>query len=488
MTKLILDRVLNSCAAYNEQTAIIAGDATLTYGDLGREIASAATVLSEHLGAPYDRLGIYAPNSASYIIAYYAALMAGYVPFLIDPALGQRDLRSISASCGLLAILHPAGLAKELPDATCVRDVAVGQLALSVLKCGERDRPALHPQTGTCRFTSGTTGTPKCLEFSHEAVLSAAENWRDGTAMAADENTLCLSTFANGLAFNTSLLATFISGARLTLYDGMLNSGRVCQLVKAGAITRLIAFPLVYKILVETVNSDPGALRSLRIAASAGAPLAPELQEAFETRYQTPLANYYGIAEVGPCTFRRSEASAGLGSALPGVELRCAGTPNAPQDIYVRTASMATRYLNAPELLGARTTADGFYHSGDLGYVEDQCLFIAGRIDQQMNLAGRKIDPQEIESFAASITGVKDAAVFADQTANGDTFIHLAVAGAPNLDLRHISQSCRDALTSYKVPSRVSRVDEIPRSSSGKVRLSALFEKIQSYQRLESAE
>ena len=79
---------------------------------------------------------------------------------------------------------------------------------------------APRPATQVCRFTSGTTGRPKCLEFSGDAVVSAARNWVLGTGMTGEDRTLCLAALSNGLAFNTSLLSTFLAGGELHFLKG----------------------------------------------------------------------------------------------------------------------------------------------------------------------------------------------------------------------------------------------------------------------------
>lgn len=469
----IIEEFHAACECHRTRSALFAEQTEYSYDAMAAEVAKFADRFRT-MASHTDRLGILAVNSKSYVAAYYGALEAGLIPFLIDPALGKGDLSSISESCGLQIFAHGAQLATSLPPSIEIGPLDK-QLILSEAKSLALSPPALSKNAGTFRFTSGTTGVPKCIEFSHEAVVSAARNWQRGTNLTQDSRTLCLATFANGLAFNTSLLATFMSGAELSLYGGLPNSGAIQSRIKARGITRLVAFPLVFRILAEAASLDEAALASLSLAISAGAPMEPEIRSSFEERYKTPIADYYGIAETGPVTFPQPGASDGLGAALPGVEIRI----DADDQILVRTGSMANRYLNVPGKLDRQHTPDGFYRTGDKGRVTRNCLYIDGRLDNLINLAGRKIDPEDIEMAVRSSDGVEDCAAFADQDAAGNMFIHLAFSGASIVTEQNLRQYCHRELTAFKVPSAFTRLDRIPRSSSGKLRLAALMEAVE---------
>lgn len=473
----IIEAFHAACDRHRGRSALFADHEAQGYGALAAEVSRQADQFRAML--PHvDRIGIFAPNSKAFVAAYYGALEAGLTPFLVDPALGQRDLASISDSCGLRVFAHGAAQAPSLPSPEDIGPLLAGQkdgpLVLSRVATPASPLPALGRDAGTYRFTSGTTGVPKCIEFTHEAVVSAARNWRQGTGLTEESRTLCLATFANGLAFNTSLLATFISGAELSLYGGFLSSGAILGRIKARGMTRLVGFPLVFRILAAAASVDKTALASLQLAISAGAPMDPAIRRAFETRYGIGIADYYGIAETGPVTFPRPGDRDGLGAPLPGVDIRV----DAGGQILVRTASMASRYLNAPGKLEQQRTPDGFHQTSDKGRVTGECLHIEGRLDNLINLAGRKIDPQEIELALRDCAGLLDCAAFADRDAAGNVFIHLAFAAVPAVTEQDLRQFCQHELTAFKVPSAFTRLDSIPRSSSGKLRLAALKEAV----------
>lgn len=482
------DIVRGACRRYGNRTAVDGLDRSASYQQLAAEVSRRASVLDgvSRL-APVDRIGLYAENSVDYVVSYLAVLRTGRVPFLMDSAFGAHEVEEIRTGCGVTEFLVDRAHRKRFPlDGTTTP--VTGSTHDLVTVAETATPPAMHQDTAVCRFTSGSTGTPKCLEFSRDAVTNAAENWIKGTGLAGDDRTLCLATLTNGLAFNTSLLSSFLVGAELHLYGGLPTSARVVRALADSRATRLVAFPMVYRLLVEA-EVPAERFADLHLAISAGAPLPAEVRSEFENQSRVRIADYYGIAETGPCTFERDPAfRRGLGTALPGVVLRTAGTPEWPQEVRVRSTSMATRYLNAAGLLERRLDAEGFYATEDVGYLKDDRLFVTGRIGGPVNLAGRKVDPREVEQAVRVLDGVLDSVVFADQGADGQVLLHAAVAADRPLRRADIVASCRSTLAPYKTPQKVTFVPEIPRSSSGKARMSDLKRLVEQASRDSSSE
>ena len=469
--------VLDACRQFGPSTALSSDRIRITYGELATKVGERAAAIDRACaaspGSPRDRVGVHARNTVDYVLSYLAVLHTGRVPLLIDAAFGAQELEEIRTGCGVTAFVVDRESADQFPLDGVVTPIDGSGHALVTVAAGA-EVPAMRADTAVCRFTSGTTGVPKALEFSAFAVHSAARNWVAGTGMSDADRTLCLAAFTNGLAFNTSLLSSFLVGAELYVYSGLPTSAKIVQALRSSRATRMVAFPMVYEVLVDSAV-DAEAFAGLEMAISAGAPLKPKVRTEFEHRYRVRIADYYGVAEAGPCTFERDPCyRQGLGTPLPGVILRLAANSTDQSEIALHTTSMATAYLNAPGQLESRIDAEGYYATGDLGYLKDGRLFISGRVGGPINLAGRKVDPHEIELTVKDIEGVRDCVVFADQDSDDRVFLHLAVATAKPLDRTDVVAGCRGRIADYKIPQRVSFVAEIPRSSAGKVRLTDL--------------
>jgi acyl-coenzyme A synthetase/AMP-(fatty) acid ligase len=482
---LIREAMFTSLDRHRGRTAVVGSSESLAYDDLGGRIEAAVRALRAGLPAEGPRhVGFSLGNRPEYVLLYFAVLAAGDLPLLLDASFNTGEIAAIRADCGLDALvtepkrvetLGLPGTAESVPFAA---DVVL-------LPLGRAGEPAFRPRPDTevCRFTSGTTGRPKCLEFSGHAVVSAARNWVLGTGMTGDDRTLCLAALSNGLAFNTSLLATFLAGGELHFLNGPPLTRPVARRIAASGITRLVAFPTLYRNFAAPGGPERAALASLRHAISAGAPLWPDVREEFRVRYGLDISDYYGIAETGPCTFERDPGHhTGLGEPLPGVEIRIAPGSDPEADageVLVRTASMAAGYLNHPGLFESRLDADGFYHSGDQGRIAGGRLHLTGRTQDHINVAGRKIDPTEIVAVVSALDGVADAVAFPDEDLNREALVHLVVVAAgEGLTRGVVAEACRSRLAPYKVPGRISFVAEIPRTGIGKPRIAMLREQL----------
>ncbi|HEV3457985.1 MAG TPA: class I adenylate-forming enzyme family protein [Thermoanaerobaculia bacterium] len=484
---------------FRGRMAVAGSGEALSYEELGRRIHEAACLLrpagweaeprrrrgraSSHVGH-VGHVGLCLANRPEYVVLYFAALAAGQLPLLLDANFNIGEIEAIRADCGLdfLATERAKAEALALPGMgepiPCGEDVVL----LPLSRDGE---PAHAPRSSTevCRFTSGTTGRPKCLEFSGHAVVSAARNWVLGTGMTGEDRTLCLAALSNGLAFNTSLLSTFLAGAEIHFLAGAPLTRPVARRIADSGITRLVAFPTLYRNFAAPGGPERALLAGLTHAISAGAPLWPAVREEFRALYGLDVSDYYGIAETGPCTFERDpEHHTGLGRPLPGVELRIAPRPEdepGAGEVLVRTASMASGYLNHPGLFEARVDDEGFYHSGDRGRIVDGRLHLVDGTRDHINVAGRKIDPTEIVAVVSALDGVEDAVAFPDEDLNREALVHLVVVAArPEVTRATVAEACRARLAPYKVPGRISFVQEIPRTGIGKPRLASLREQL----------
>ncbi|MET0136719.1 MAG: AMP-binding protein, partial [Kibdelosporangium sp.] len=374
---LLTQVVAEQIAKHGDAVAVGGSRGHLTYSGLGELSAQLAVRLTELLAGD-TRVGIYAGNSPDYIALYLAVLKTGAVPFLMDPAMGAVELAAIASSCGLQAVVRD----RHLPEGVrSTQTDQVGPFHLDRLVPG--DAPDLLPTTEVCRFTSGSTGMPNCIEFSGTTVLNAARGWVQATSLEAGERILCFAGLFNGLAFNTSLLPAFLAGASLWLPSGLPTSGQVARFVDETGPTRLTGFPALYESLLRRETAIPG-LADLRVSLSSAAPLKLETLAALREKHSLVVSNYYGVAETGPLTFDPAPPlDNGLGYPLPGVEFawRDADT----QVLSVRSPSMGSRYLNVPGGFEARLDEAGFYRTGDEGESRDGRIFLHGRWASAIN-------------------------------------------------------------------------------------------------------
>ncbi|MFJ8581032.1 class I adenylate-forming enzyme family protein [Micromonospora sp. NPDC093277] len=478
----LVDVFAEQTARHRDRTAVGGQGTVLTYGQLAEaaddfayELRALRRALPGRVSDDRLRVVLSAANSPQYVVAYLGCLRAGAVPFLLDPVLGLQELAAVLDSCAAdLLIQHQAARSPSLRPVGEIGGYRVSEVSRPLP--GEGVRPELHPTTEVCRFTSGSTGVPHCIEFSGTAVQNAATAWNAASGIGPDDRILCFAGLFNGLAFNTSLLPAFLAGAALWLPAGLPTAGHVARHLREIRPTRLTGFPALYESLLRREAAVPG-LADLRVALSSAAPLAADTLMRLRDRHGLTVCNYYGIAETGPLTFDPAPTpDGGLGFALPGVELRADQPLDGRQagEIRVRSGSMGTSYLNAPGAFAQKLDAQGWYQTSDQGLLRDGRLFLTGRAGKGINIGGRKVDATEVRAALASVPGATEVVVFTVDKENGDPMLVAAVSGPVTATPRQLRAHCHSRLAPYKVPERFLVLPEMPVTGLGKPRMSAL--------------
>jgi acyl-coenzyme A synthetase/AMP-(fatty) acid ligase len=449
------------CACFADRVALSDGRTTLRYADL----QAAVTQWEHKAGGPLprgSRVAIVAPNSIAYLLALFAVIRSGAVPFLMDYALTDEEVNAICADTGITHLLLPSQHNRKLPGVVCLESAQGLSLCSRPFTSAA---PALRPDTVVCRFTTGTQGRPKCLEFSHRAVIAAATTWSSANRYSEEDRIFCLAAFFNGLAFNTSLLATFLSGASLHVYAGWASPSMVMRAFASAKATRLIGFPVFYRMLADCEGIGADMLSRVKQCVSASSRLDPSIRSTVSERFGLHIMDYYGIAEVGPVTYDPTpETSADNGIMLPGVEVRV----DDDNVLRVKSPSMASGYLNFPELFEGRVDSEGFYRSGDVGEIVGGRLKLGGRIDGVIDINGKKFDPKEVEGALRTIPGVRDALVIA-RDAGRHTEVAAVIETDVKLERADLIRLLGDRVVSFKIPSRFCCVRQLPRNGAGKI-------------------
>jgi acyl-CoA synthetase (AMP-forming)/AMP-acid ligase II len=464
----VSDALSEAIASHGDRPAISRGDETWTYRHLGEVISSVRRDLSAELGPI-----LYAPSQSPLAVAtIFSAIATGRVPILPDPTWTDAERVEVARRCGVRTVITEAPV--EAPWLGHARQRGELYLYDVILPDGERDDVTPRPGTAFCRFTSGTTGFSRCLEFSHAAALAAARSWWRAVRYGVDDVVLCLATLNNGLAFNTSLLAVLIPGGHLVFHGGPIIPSALAATSRRFPPTAVVAFPFVYDALAPARHRLEAA--RLRMAVSSAAPLKAASGEAFHASHGVTISNYYGLVEAGPCTFNDGSVPGSVGRSLDGVRFKIMREHDGASDgrLCVYSDAMASGFLDrrGPPL-SASLDEDGYYVTNDLAELgRDGHLFLRGRIGRLINIEGRKIDPGEVEGVIRGVDGVTDAVV-REETANGRVLIAAYVetsARGPD----DFIEVFRHHLAPYKRPQRVRVLQRFPRSAAGKILLSQL--------------
>lgn len=472
-----------------DAVALTEGARHVTYRELDLMAAGCANALRVMGVQPRERVMIALPNSIAWAVLYQGVLQSGAIPVPINPLLATPEIAAIARDCEPALIIddgrHASELRKALPEFNArglIIDVGVEAAGLTLME-GELAHPfpEFEPgETAVILYSSGSTGRPKGVELSHFNIF-----W-NVMAFAHDLLKLTPEDCAFGVMplshvyAHTCLFSTMLHVGGRIILSPKFEAESSMQLMAKERVTIFMGVPTMYWTLLEAPVPAGVDLSCLRACVSGGQALPEEVHRRFESKFGVLISEGYGMTEASPSIVgnRFDAANRRMGSAGKpywGVELRICDdegndlAPRAHGEVIVRTPGMARGYFRQPEQT-AQTFRDGWIHTGDIGYLdEDGFLFIVDRKKEIIISGGYNIYPSEIEQVLFAIPGVVEAAVIGVSDERlGERVVAMIVSSAP-LEERSIQARCETQLARYKVPREVRFVEALPRNASGKV-------------------
>lgn len=339
-------------------------------------------------------------------------------------------------------------------------------------------------------YTSGTTGRSKGAMLSHGNLLSNALVLKDywGWRSAAQGGDVLIH----------ALPIFHVHGLFVAIHGALINGSKMiwCAkfdpklvLEKMPQATVFMGVPTLYVRLLAEAGLNRDAVRNMRLFVSGSAPMLIETFNDWQQRTGHTILERYGMSETvmltsNPCKASDGERRGGtVGLPLPGVALRVAGDDGKPLPageiggIQVKGPNVFQGYWNMPEKTAEEFTSDGYFKTGDVGYVAPNgFVTIVGRSKDLIISGGYNVYPAEIEGFMNAIPGVAESALVGVPDADfGEVGVAVVVpkAGAV-LDAATIVAHLKATLANFKIPKRCYVVDELPRNAMGKVQKSVL--------------
>ncbi|UVO52300.1 acyl--CoA ligase [Sphingomonas sp. SUN019] len=486
---------------------LVAGDERLTFADVyaaAQQVAGA--LVAGHGVKRGDRVGIAARNSPTWIVLYMGVLMAGGVATLLNGWWQSDELRAAieDVDCSLVFADQPRvrrlaaidGLATPVIEFDDLQPLATA--IAPILAKGTGDAlPDLTPDDhATILFTSGSTGQSKGALSTHRQVTQGVFNYLGSAIMmmtiaAQDGITSDLqpATLLNVPLFHVTaevpvMLQSFAMGRKLVLMPKW-DAEEAMRLIEREKITYFVGVPLMSFEILTHPNRSKYDLSTVTDIAAGGAPRPVEhVRRIDEEMEGAPLIGY-GLTEtngVGTGNWRSNYLakpnSAGRPS-LPLVDLAIlndAGQP-LPQgergEVCIRSVCNFQQYWNNPQATAAAYTDDGYFRTGDIGYLDAEgYLFIVDRKKDIIIRGGENISCQEVEAALYENPGVAEAAVFglADEKFGEvpGAVVHLSEAGA--LEVEDLTQFLHTRIAAFKVPHRIwIATDPLPRLGTEKI-------------------
>lgn len=482
-----------------------------TYAEMVAAARRVAAGLRAQPIEPGERVALFLPNGPELVFGLLGCWIAGAVPVAVSPLYGPDELASSVAKVepALTVVAADDAAARRLLDdgrrvalLTTATEPAAGSLPL--LDADPADLPdGAHPvapdDEGVVLFTGGTTGSAKAVSLTHggmrksiQDLALAMKGGKPGPYPLAPErvgpNLLLLPLFHSG-GQSSFLFAYFVG--RAVVLTSRFRVETVARLTVEHGIDNLFLMPtMVYDLAHAPDDVELPTVRSVLISGQA---LDPIVKRDFEQRYGIPILTNYGATELGHVAGwmardlkegRWKPGAAGRIYDTAEVEIRAEdGTvlgPGEVGEICVRT-SVSRGYVDSGEDgVSMLVDADGWVHSGDMGYIdEDRVLFLTGRKRDMIKTGGFQIWPAELETTLREHPAVRDVAVVGRPDARlGEIPVALVVPadGVPTDDAtaQELIAFVRDRLAHFKAIRAVEFLDALPRTEAGKVDRGAL--------------
>ena len=494
------------CAQHAETEFLVAGEERLTFA----QVYAAAQQVARHLVAAHgvkkgDRIGIAARNSPSWIVLYMGVLMAGGVASLLNGWWRAEELEASIRDVGVSIVFADpprtarlAEIANPTWQVVTFDDLKPLDAALAVqLAGGDAALPEIAPDDhATILFTSGSTGQSKGALSTHFQVVQGVFNYlasalmmlgiatQDGAASTLQPATLLNVPLFHVTAEVPVFLQSLAIGRKLVLMPKW-DAEEAMRLIEREKVTYFVGVPLMSFELLTHPNRHKYDLSTVADIAAGGAPRPVEHVRRIDQEMEGAPLIGYGLTEtngVGTGNWRGNYIakpnSAGRPS-MPLVDLAILDDDGRPVaqgergEVCIRSAANFSEYWGRPDATAEAFTADGYFRTGDLGYLdEDGYLFIVDRKKDIIIRGGENISCQEVEAALYEHPQVKEAAVFglADEKYGEvpGAVVHLATPGG--VEAEDLTAFLSQHIAAFKVPERIWIADQpLPRLGTEKI-------------------
>jgi len=494
-----------------DRPAVVYEDHELSYGEFWAQTGQFAAALREHGAEPGDRVALYLPNLPQFVVAFHGALRAGCAVVPMNPQYKSREISHLLSDSGattVVALADVVPFVEDVWDDTSVErvvtvggDTETGTPFREFLTEGDDsvaeradDDVAVQP------YTSGTTGKPKGVQLTHRNLTSNAEQSIgivEGDVQPEDRKIGVLPLF-HIYGMTVTMNAALFAGAAfypLPTWDAQ----EAMALVADADLTLFDGVPAMYNDVINQPNAEEFDLSSLRQCTVGGSGIPIEVLRRFEELYPVKIYEGYGLTETSPVTHFNSpnwgRRVGSIGKPLEGIDARIvtedfedvppietgpvdeddADMDEITGELVVAGPNVMKGYSGLPEANEEAFTERAgkrWFHTGDLGYHdEDGYFYVVDRKKHMINTAGYNVYPREVEELLFEHDAVADVAVAGIPDDRRGETVKAFVVTAPDADVTEdeLKQFCLERLAEYKHPREIEFVDELPRTTTGKV-------------------
>jgi acyl-coenzyme A synthetase/AMP-(fatty) acid ligase len=319
------------------------------------------------------------------------------------------------------------------------------------------------------KLTSGTTAVPRAVRFRSEQLLADCNQICETMGITDADLNFGVIPISHSYGFSNLLTPLLGHGVPMVISRDRTPRAILADLARCNA-TVFPGMPVFYQAFCEMERVP--RLSTLRLCISAGAPLSISVAKKFREKFNLPIHSFYGASECGGICYDRDATNPSegfVGQPMKGVTLQMIDPNESATQVRVRSAAVGDGYFPEPD---KEKLADEIFVPDDLLARESSGFKIVGRVSDVINVAGKKVNPAEVEAHLLRFSGVRQAVVFGRPAGAGalrNEEVTACVVTTPDVSETELLQFCRGALSTWQVPKRIFIMDAIPANERGKI-------------------
>ena len=484
----ISNNLENAAFYFPDRPALSEAGREITYSEFNERANRIATGLLALGVKPGEHIGLLAPNSANWLIFYFGVLKAGAVAVTFSSLLTPDEMAPLlnhSKPRFLFTSEEKLDHLKNLRETASLEKIICpgGDLELRhLMEMGtgsfgtvDRDRT----DTAAILYTGGTTGAPKGVMLTHENINTSAHNVAFSEHSTETDRALCFLPLNHVFGQMHIMNATVLSCGCLEILPAF-DLDRILAAMQSGRVTKLFCVPTVYARLL-TLEGLKEKLGRVRYCFSAAASMAAEIVRQWKEQTGLTIYEGYGLTEsASAVTYNHyyRHVIGSIGTTVPGVEVEIRDKngnrvrQGQEGEICIRGHNIMKGYLDNPEETSSAFWEDGWFRSGDVGFLdEDGYLFIVDRIKDMIITGGENVYPREVEEVLYTRQEVEGCAVVGLPDKEWGERVTAFIAPKPGQKIipEELKAFLKSRLSPFKVPKEYIVVSELPKSPAGKI-------------------
>jgi long-chain acyl-CoA synthetase len=318
------------------------------------------------------------------------------------------------------------------------------------------------------KLTSGTTAEPRIIRFRSEQLLADCNQICDTMGIRDEDLNFGVIPISHSYGFSNLLTPLIARGVPMVVSRDKTPRAVLADLARTGA-TVFPGTPVFYQAFCE-IDPVP-ALPMVRLCISAGAPLSGAAARKFFEKFKQPIHSFYGASECGGICYDRDGTTfedGFVGHPMRGVQVEFLEPTAATSQVRVHSGAVSDGYFPEPD---EQKLGDGAFVPDDLLTRHNSALKIVGRVSDMINVAGKKVNPAEVEAHLMRFEAVRQAVVFGCSTGAGlrNEEVAACVLASPQVSENDLLRFCRAGLSPWQVPKRIFILDAFPANERGKI-------------------